>query len=1014
MLRLQHSSGHRIVFPQVIVDLLSLALATLATISFALILSAPAQSFCPTLAGDKSKLGNAVVDSDVSLACLKNDLPRLERNPLTATTGGSEAGQLPAASAGMEGASKRARLRRPAVVACIGISFFLLLFAGRRFLRIALLRPYDLLEKKAQRLQDLIVLGEQRATELFAAVPCGLMVLRSDLTVLSINRACREMFRVPAEEMRHAQLESVFPALELRNKALETLSTGLPERNLELTVPGGIPAGEFRVSLARTSGSGGEHCLLVAFEDVTQVAWLRRSELESRGRYEDLFQHATDCVIIFDETEQIVDVNPALERSLGFSRNEMLGESLSSIIASGASSLKATSGPHMVEARRKVGGPFPAQWISHPVQSSPQKLFVAHLRDFSMHNRVKLLEQDCLRVLEMVTNNKPLPTILSQLASLMERQDPTLACAVSVMRNGRLYYDAAPTLPSAFVKELDGLVMGPKSGTCGDAAYARKTVIVRDIATDQRWDGRRHLAWAYDLHASWSSPIFSGLGAVLGSVAMFRREPGEPDASQVDVLELASRLAAVAIEQWNLTDMLSHQAHYDALTKLPNRSLFEEQLEAAVSKARQRNTWMAVLYIDLDRFKLINDTLGHALGDTLLSQAGRRLRNAAGPNALLARMGGDEFAVILEEPRDARAPAAVASRLLEALKRPFDLDGSEVFVSASIGISTFPKDGHDVAALLRSADSAMYRAKDQGKNTFEVFAPEMSVRNRERLEIETNLHRALERDELSLYYQPQYEVESGRLVALETLLRWKHPKLGVVLPGKFIPAAEENGLILPIGDWVLRQATLQNSAWQRCGSSTVQVAVNVSARQFEQPNFVESLAGVLAASKLDPQLLELELTETLVLRDIDKFAPRLNDIRNLGVKIAIDDFGVGYSSLNYLQRLPFDTLKIDKSFMDEIRSGSSDCSLIESIVDMTHNLGMQVTAEGVETEAQLEMLSRAGCDRLQGYLLSKPLPTESAEGLLRGRTGLKRLKLATESGQNVLAGFIWEDSQSKW
>jgi EAL domain-containing protein (putative c-di-GMP-specific phosphodiesterase class I) len=283
----------------------------------------------------------------------------------------------------------------------------------------------------------------------------------------------------------------------------------------------------------------------------------------------------------------------------------------------------------------------------------------------------------------------------------------------------------------------------------------------------------------------------------------------------------------------------------------------------------------------------------------------------------------------------------------------------------------------------------------------------MSVRAREQLDVESSLHRALERGELSLYYQPQYDVASGQMVGLESLIRWQHPKLGIVLPGKFIPSAEESGLIVPIGEWVLSQASMQHRLWQTSGHAPMTVAVNVSARQFQDPHFVESVANTLAKSGLDPRLLELELTETQVLRDIDKFAPRLSEVRALGVRIAIDDFGTGYSSLNYLQRLPFDTLKLDKSFVDEIKTGSCTAPLIESIVGMTHNLGMLVIAEGVETEAQLETLRRIGCDRVQGFLLSKPLPAESVEHLFNNRTSLEFLSEAVGAVSTPAPAAHW-------
>jgi diguanylate cyclase (GGDEF)-like protein/PAS domain S-box-containing protein len=855
---------------------------------------------------------------------------------------------------------------------------------------------------------------ERRNDDLVAAMTSGLLVLGQDLSIVSMNRACREMFGLHAQDTPETQLNHFLPAPELRHKAMETLLTGVPQRNLELSLPGGAVAGKFRVSMARSGDVDASPCVLMILDNITELAALQTDASESLRRFEDLFHCSTDCILVMNENELIVDINPAAERGFGFSRDEVRGSPLSTIIHRAPSPLKSTGMPLEVEARTKLGGFFPAEWILRQVLSGPRKMFAANLRDLTLQRRVKLLEQDCLRVLEMVTNSKPLGSVLTQLATLIERQDPTLMCAVSVMRDGRLHHHSAPSLPAGFVKEITGLPMGPGTNTCGAAAYTRTPAIVSDIATDPMWAGRHHLALAYNLHASWSAPIFSGLGTVLGTVAMFRCEPGAPTPSQLDLMEMGSRLAAVAIEQWKLTNMLQQQAHYDSLTKLPNRSLFEESMERAVINARQKNQMMAVLYIDLDRFKLINDTLGHTLGDTLLSQATGRLRAALGQGAMLARMGGDEFAVILQDLRNPQAATEVASKLLNSLKRPFDLDGYELFVTASIGISVFPHDGCDVASLLRNADSAMYRAKDQGKNTLQCFKPEMSVRNRERLDIESYLHRALERDELSLYYQPQYEVESGRLVALESLLRWKHPKLGVVLPGRFIQAAEESGLIVPIGDWVLRQASAQNQLWRDSGHFPVTVGVNVSARQLEQPNFVDSMADVLAISGLDPRLLELELTETLILRDVDKFAPRLNQLRNLGVRIAIDDFGVGYSSLNYLQRLPFDTLKLDKSFMDEIKTGSSDSSLIESIVDMTHNLGMLVTAEGVETEAQLETLRRAGCDRVQGFLLSKPVTRESAEQLLRGGADMDRLSLAAAVGRDAEQGFAWRDFQAQW
>ncbi len=798
-----------------------------------------------------------------------------------------------------------------------------------------------------------------------------------------------------------------------------------------MTVPrGGGATPEVSLFLTRSVCSSGEPCLIVVLEDFHHAKRLRADEAESRQRYENLFDRTTDGIVVLDEKGLIAEFNPAAQRIFGYSRDEALGKNPSSILIRVANPAKNLGITVRADARTKEGDSIPTEWNWYQLPSGSRTLLAANVRDLTVHQRVEFLEHDCLRVLEMVTNSKPLRAILHQLTSLVERQDPSLMCAVSVMRDGLLRYEAAPSLPADFMKEIESLPMGPKQCSCGTAAYTRKTVFVSDIATDPLWAQHQHLAAAHNIHGSWSSPIFSGLGTVIGSFAMFRREPGGPDAVQLDLLEMASRLAAVAVVQWSLTDKLVHLAHYDALTRLPNRVLFEERLKEAIEHAGRRDRPMAVLYIDLDRFKLINDTLGHSLGDMLLSQVTERLQGPLRRGDTLARMGGDEFCVVLREVRDAEDAAGVAHRLLDVLRPPFNLDGYELFVSASVGISMFPRHGREGATLMRNADSAMYYAKDQGRNGYQLFAPEMSLRSRERLDVESALHRAIERDEMSLYYQPQYDVESGRMVGLESLIRWRHPKLGVVLPGRFIPSAEESGLIVPIGDWVLRQASLQSRRWQKSGHAPMTVAVNVSARQFEHPHFLGSVIDVLEQTGLDPRLLELELTESIVLRDVDKVAPRLKEVRELGVRIAIDDFGTGYSSLNYLQRLPFDTLKIDKSFIDEIKTGTCATPLIESIVGMTHKLGMQVVAEGVETKAQLDTLRRIGCDVVQGYLMSKPVTAESAELLFKGQRSLERLSEVVSQIPVVVpvavaapvpipasagrSGFVWQDSKSKW
>lgn len=385
---------------------------------------------------------------------------------------------------------------------------------------------------------------------------------------------------------------------------------------------------------------------------------------------------------------------------------------------------------------------------------------------------------------------------------------------------------------------------------------------------------------------------------------------------------------------------------------------------------------VALLYMDLDRFKLVNDVLGHRVGDALLGQVARRLESCTRRSDILARVGGDEFVLLLSELPDPSGAAAVARKILEALGDSFEVEGHELFVTASIGISVYPVDAEDAAALQKHADHAMYWAKRQGANSFATFGQGIRTASPERLEMETHLRRALERNEMLLNYQPLYEAGAGGLVGVEALLRWKHPELGMVSPATFIPIAEETGLIVPLGSWSLNEACRQRRDWKDAGLPPFRVAVNVSPLQFDQEGFVEDVAAAIRHFGIPPHLLELELTESGIMQDLESSIQRMLRLRELGVRLAIDDFGTGRSSLSYLQRLPLETLKIDQSFVREIRVAADRPPLIQSIITMAHALGLTVVAEGVETPEQMDALVAMGCDVLQGYLLSRPVPPE--------------------------------------
>ncbi|HET7201390.1 MAG TPA: EAL domain-containing protein, partial [Burkholderiales bacterium] len=436
--------------------------------------------------------------------------------------------------------------------------------------------------------------------------------------------------------------------------------------------------------------------------------------------------------------------------------------------------------------------------------------------------------------------------------------------------------------------------------------------------------------------------------------------------------------ARLAIEE-----KVAYLAQFDALTGLPNRNLFQDRLAQAMALA-SRNDWpMAVLFIDLDRFKLVNDTQGHGAGDKLLKEAAERLRSCIRSSDTVGRLGGDEVAAILSELGKPADAGRVAQKIVELFRRPFDLEGKETYVSASIGVTLYPADSDNAEALVMNADTAMYRAKEQGRNNYQYFTRDMNERARQRVQLEVALRGALEREEFRLFYQPKAHLVTGKICGFEALLRWQHPEKGMVLPGEFIPVLEETGLIVQVGEWVLRTACAQIKAWQKAGLKVPPIAVNLSARQFEQKNLKDAVHDILSEAKVDPALIEFEITESLLMHDPEGAARMLHSLKESGVRLSMDDFGTGYSSLGYLKRFPIDTLKIDRTFVRDISTDADDATLTRAIIHLAQDLRLKVVAEGVETEAQLAFLRSNGCDEMQGYLFAKPTSTEECAQMLR-------------------------------
>ncbi len=547
------------------------------------------------------------------------------------------------------------------------------------------------------------------------------------------------------------------------------------------------------------------------------------------------------------------------------------------------------------------------------------------------------------------TDHRILLMNLASRAYLPEGQAPTdLRCHQVIHRRDRPCSEAADPCPLREVQRTGKNARAVHRHTLGE--------------------GRER---TYEIEAS---PLWNADGSLRGIIQSAR--------------DISDRLAAEASLREN-QDRLDHLAHHDPLTNLPNRLLFNNRLKQAMDRAQAEGTQLALMFLDLDRFKKINDSLGHEIGDQVLREVSSRLQRCLRGSDTVARLGGDEFVVTLDQIEDLKTVAVVARNILRAMSRAFRAGTQELYVSTSIGISLFPGDAEDLENLMKHADVAMYRAKDEGRNNYQFYRPEMNLRTREMLVMESNLRRAMEENQLRLFYQPQFNLDNKQLVGFEALLRWEHPEHGMVSPADFIPLAEETGLIVPLGQWVLHTACRQAREWQRQGYAPVRMAVNISAREFRQPDFVDNLDDIIAAADLDPHWLELEITESIAMQNFEETIMTLTDLKIRGVHLAIDDFGTGYSSLGYLKRFPISKLKIDQSFVRDINRDSNDAAIAGSIIALGRSMNMEVIAEGVEREEQAQLLREKGCHQGQGYLYSKAVPTEKAETFLapQGTTG---------------------------
>lgn len=699
------------------------------------------------------------------------------------------------------------------------------------------------------------------------------------------------------------------------------------------------------------------------------------------------------AILITDAHRRICYVNEGFTRMFSYRLEEVLGQAPEQVL------LGRHSDPQLPRAIRDAlalhghtriealvyGRNGQPRWVSMVVNQTSRMRkatqSITVMNDITLTKMHEVLQK---KVLEGMVNEIPLSELMSLVCREVERIAPEVTATIlAVDEQGLVHPLAAPSMPAYIGQAIDGAPIGPNAGSCGTAAWRGEPVLVTDIETDPLWDDYRAVFAPTGLKACWSSPIKNHQGQVVGTFAFYFQDHRVPDALHHRLVEVCLHLCALALERETSRARIHQLAYFDVLTGLPNRAMFRQSAERALERLGREGRSAALLYIDLDRFKRVNDNQGHAAGDALLCEVATRLGQCVQPQDLVGRLSGDEFVVLLTEI-SVEQTEQTAQRILEALGRPVQIDGQTHQPQASLGIALFPSDGQEIDTLLRHGDQAMYQAKSDSRHSLRLFKPEMNQRTQARAALEQALRQALQQRQLSLHYQPQVRSDADQtLYGVEALMRWQHPEWGMVPPDRFIPVAEEAGLIRSMSDWLVDEVCQQLNRWRQSCLPVPRVALNLSAKSFHEPDFSAQLEGRLRGHGLQPSDLMLEITESVMMDTRSITTANIQDLHARGFHLSLDDFGTGYSSLSYLHRLPIQELKLDKSFVQDLSSSQAARTLTLSVMSIARSLGIEVVAEGVETRDQQAWLQSHGGPVMQGYLFSRPLPAPDLERWLR-------------------------------